>query len=189
MDYTALLLAFGAIIGASFGAYVTWKLGRGAALEDRLRIHELDSIADTRDRLLDVVRLGDALAQLHTRNVTAVGDLLAALRYSRARNVLLADDRLIDELTKTLPALLRTFPHATYELRSDMGRLGNLIREAMFDQETAVIRTGKPIRATPEQERRIDTMLDEVAELQERFRGWSGFRMRLVTFRRLTFGF
>jgi len=188
VELSGALIAVGSLLSAAFAAFVAYKLGRGAAREDRLRMHQLDSIADTRDRLLDVVRLGEALASLKARDVTAVGDLLASLRYGRARNVLISDDRLIDELTKTMPALLRAFPNATYELRSDIGKLGNVVREAMFDQEIAVLKTGKPLSQTDEQEKRIDAMMDELAELQERFSGWSGLLIRLVIFRRVTFG-
>lgn len=42
-DVAAVLVAVGTIVGASVGAYVAFKLGRGAAREDRLRGHELDS--------------------------------------------------------------------------------------------------------------------------------------------------
>lgn len=64
------LIAVGSLLSATFAAFVAYKLGRGAAKEDRLRMHELDSIVDTRDRLLDVVRLGEALALLSAGTTT-----------------------------------------------------------------------------------------------------------------------
>lgn len=139
--------------------------------------------------LLDVVRLADALTELHADKLSAVSELLASLRYARARNALIADDRLIAALETAVPAVLRTFPSAPYELRADIGTLGNVIREAMYDQETAVLQTGKPRLQTAEQERRIDAMNMELAALQSRFRGLSRVRMRLTILRRLTFGF
>lgn len=189
MDFEPVLISVTTLLSASIAAFVAYRLGRGAAREDRLRTNELRAIEDTRDRLLDVVRLADGLTELGVDKITAVSELVASLRYPRARHVLIADDRLIGEMERTLPAVLRTFPSASYELRADVGRLANAVREAMYDQEKAVLRTGKPKLQTPEQERRLDAMDLELAALQSRFRGWSRVRMRLTIFRRLTFGF
>lgn len=188
-DPLALLLALGAIAGASLAAYVTYQLGRGTAKQDRLQLHELDSVIDTRDRLLDVARLAEALANLEPATVEEFSGALRSLRYARARTLLISDDRLIDILCTALPELLRTFPDVSDELRGDLARLGNVVRESMFEQERTVIATGKPRRQTDEQTRRVDAMVAEVTGHQRRFRGWSKVRIAIVVWRRLTFGF
>ncbi|MFN2483796.1 MAG: hypothetical protein ABR509_02505 [Candidatus Limnocylindria bacterium] len=186
------MIDLGAAIGGVaviLAAWLAYTLGRGAARQDRLRLHELDSIGDTRDRLLDVARLAEALADLEAQAVIEFRDALRSLRYARARNLLIANDQLIELLAATLPELLRTFPNTSKDLRSDLARLGNAIREAMYDQETSVLRTGKPLRQTKEQERRVEEMMEQIRVHEERFVGWSRVRIALTVWRRLTFGF
>lgn len=187
-DPLALLLALGAIAGASLAAYVTFQLGRGAAKRDRLLMHELDSVIDTRDRLLDAARLAEALGNLEPASVEEFSGALRSLRYARARTLLIADDGLIDLLCSAPPELLRTFPNVSDDLRGDLARLGNVIRESMFEQERTVLDTGRPRHQTDDQAKRIDAMLAEVAVHQMRFRGWSKVRIAIVVWRKLTFG-
>lgn len=143
MDLVPVLISLTTLIGAALAAYVAWRLGRKSAIEDHLRVHELQSVNDTRDRLLDMARMASAVADLEREAILEFGAAIRASRYPRARNRLIADDRLIEALWRTIPELLRTFPSVSEDLRSELAGLSNAIREAMFDQEKHVIATGK----------------------------------------------
>jgi len=188
MDPIPLLVGTLNLLGLVLAAGIAFKLGRGAAREDRLRAHELESVVDTRDRLLDLVRLAESLANLETARIEELNRATRSLRYARARTALIADDRLIDLLSKALPQLHGTFPDVSGQLHSDLTRLGNVIRESMFDQETAILKTGKPYLQTSVQERRIDVMIEAVAGQSHRYRGWRKRWLWVRIWLRLTFG-
>lgn len=62
-----MLVASINVFGLVLAAVLAYGLGRGAAREDRLRLHYLESIVDTRDRLIDLARLADSLVSLEKR--------------------------------------------------------------------------------------------------------------------------
>lgn len=160
-------------------AILAYRLGRGAAREDRLRENDLQSIADTREQWLDLASFAVASGNGDRDAMQRINELIHSHRYARSRQGLIAGQGLVDLICRALPALLDEFPRPRESLRRDLSRMPNVVREAMFDQEQSVLRTGQPRPQTTAMRAQLDRATERMeATLRRRYRGWG--RARLI---------
>lgn len=123
----AALLQPVAIVGAAALAY---RLGRGAAEEDRVRAVESSALAETRSWLLDAIEVIDAAAQRDWGRLRRLAAKREDVRYERQLAELIADDSLLDMLCEVLPSAYEQLPRVSAPVRERVAQLGAELRHS-----------------------------------------------------------
>jgi len=169
------------LIAALAAGVVAYNLGRRAAREEARQELELSSIADTRDQLLDLMALLEAVVHRDMRKAQAALARQGEQRYPRARSELISDTELVTTITETVLLAYEHLLRIPPEIAERMDDVPAVIRRAMRDQELRVRRGQPPILMSPTQEQLMEVAITRIKASAQRYRGrraaWLGIRM------------
>lgn len=156
----------------SIGALLR-RIGRRAS-DPAERELQLAAIADTRDMLLDMLSIVQAMARRDWSAAARAAEVWQGKRYPRADPDLIADGDLVAALTGTVPDAIAHGVTVPRDLADELERVSNVIRRAMTRQERRVMADGAPRRITPEDADRLRAAGDRIRGALARYEGLSG---------------
>jgi hypothetical protein len=176
-----LISVSAAFVAALTTGVLAYKLGRRAAREEARQELELSSIADTRDQLLDLIGLLEAVIHRDMRKAQAALARQGEQRYPRARPELIADPELVTAISDTVLRAYENLLRMPADLAERVDDVPGVIRRAMRDQELRV-RTGHPPMMMNGAQREVmKATITRIKVTGERYRGlgaaWLGIRM------------